>query len=79
MLGLARAAVAELPVNDREMSGLTFAMNPKRIHEAKEYLRGFMDEFDAKFSASGSDPGGEVYQLHMALWPLSKPIGNDSE
>lgn len=73
VLALAQRALRTIEVRKRQISGLTLTMSEEDLPRAKEFLRRMEDEFCAQF---GDPPAGTraVYQLELALFPLSKPI-----
>jgi len=68
-LGLAQAALREIPVELREFNNLTLCMNPSDVPRAKKALRDFMDKFSRDFE---SIPGHELFQMNIQFYLLSK-------
>lgn len=68
-LGLAQAALREIPVELREFNNLTLCMNPSDVPRAKKALRDFMDKFSRDFE---SIPGQELFQMNIQFYLLSK-------
>lgn len=64
------AEALDLPVDAREVTGLTIAMSPKRLPEVKERIRKFREELD-QYLDSFRD-GDEVYQLNLQFFPITK-------
>jgi uncharacterized protein (TIGR02147 family) len=66
-------SLEETPVDQRELSTFSFAIDQTRVQEAKEYLRRFRKEFAAHFEAQEGD---ELYQLNVQFFPLTNKKGN---
>ncbi len=64
----AQSALRELPVQEREFLSVTLTFDPKRMQEAKGYLRKMAEEFDKRFSVGNPQ---EVFQLGMQFFPHS--------
>ncbi|MBO9665662.1 MAG: TIGR02147 family protein [Bdellovibrio sp.] len=65
-------AIEDTPFDLRENGSLTVAINKKRLPEFKEKLRLMRKEL-ADFFQEDNEPGlDEVYQLTVALFPLTK-------
>ena len=70
--GMMERAVESLrakPVEERQISSLTFRMNPSELPKAKERVFKFIQEFNEEF---GSDSGTEVFQLNAQLFGHTK-------
>jgi uncharacterized protein (TIGR02147 family) len=66
------AAVKEVPIELRNHTSMTFAINPADLPEAVEKIKKFRREMDRYFDAA--EEKGEVYQLSVSLFPLTKPL-----
>jgi uncharacterized protein (TIGR02147 family) len=58
-------------VIERDFSSTMITMNLDKLDRAKEVIRKFQDELTTELEA---EPGSEVYQLCVQLFPLSKKI-----
>lgn len=67
-------AIDNVPFELRENGSLTIAINKNRMPEFKERLREMRKELSA-FLQDGTENLDEVYQLTIALFPLSKVKG----
>ena len=72
LLDKAKDALQTQSIDEREMGGITFAVNPKRLPELKKDLKKFLDDWAEKVSALDPRSKTEVYQLETALFRLSK-------
>jgi len=63
-------ALDETPVDLRDVSSITFATHPEKIPQAKEMIRNFRRALCEYLEDAG---GTEVYQLSLALVPLTRP------
>ncbi|OIQ17564.1 MAG: hypothetical protein BM556_12230 [Bacteriovorax sp. MedPE-SWde] len=68
-LELASKAIVEVPVELRDISAMTMAIDVAQIDEAKKRIRKFQDEL-AELLESGEKK--EVYKLNVQLFPLTK-------
>ena len=78
MLEKARDAIELQTVEERELGGLTFAVNPKDLPELKAELKNFLDKWAVKVSKTSKSQPTEVYQLETALFRLSRPMKEPS-
>ncbi len=63
------AESVELPLEERSFRGLTLAFEHKRMPEAKEMIREFVDKFQERFAL---DPKADrVYRMQVQCFPLS--------
>jgi predicted transcriptional regulator len=69
MLGKAQHAIAEQPMEAREMRSLTFAFDPAEKAAAAAMIKEFMQKFEKKFSGRKSK---KVYQLSLAFFNLER-------
>jgi uncharacterized protein (TIGR02147 family) len=74
MLGHAARSLRDVDVKEREVSGLTFTLARKNLPMAKELIRSFYEEL----TALGAQPHDSVYQLELALFPLTKIESSDT-
>ncbi len=70
MLNLAQKSLREQSVAEREVSGMTLTMRKVDLPRAKEILRRAYQDL----AALAQSPGDEVFQLEIALFPLTKPL-----
>jgi uncharacterized protein (TIGR02147 family) len=70
-LELAIKSLSDTPVSLRDVSSITFAMNIKKIPEAKARIQKFRRQL-TKHLESG--PSNEVYNLNIQLVPVSRSI-----
>lgn len=68
-LELAKESLNRDGVHERDFTGITMAINPKHISEAKERIRRFQDEL-SDLLESGNQT--EVYRFSTQLIPLTK-------
>ncbi len=69
MLGLAQDAV-KLPLDERELSGLTIAIPSTELANVKAKIRKFRKDLNESLSVFQDAP--QVYQIHVALFPFFK-------
>lgn len=68
-------AIDDVPFELRENGSLTVAINKSRLPEFKERLRIMRKELSEFLQPNGEENMDEVYQLTIALFPLSKVKG----
>lgn len=68
-LELARKALEQVPIEFRDFTTVTMAVDPSKISEAKKRIRAFQDSL-SDLMESGKRT--EVYRLSMELFPLTK-------
>ena len=68
-LELAKYSLERDALEDRDFSAITLAIDPKKIKEAKERIRLFLDEMSLLLEAN---PKSEVYKLCIQLIPLTR-------
>lgn len=68
-LNLAKESLHRDPVEVRDFTSITMAIDPKKLSIAKERIRKFQDEL-SELLESGHQT--EVYRLSMQVFPLSK-------
>lgn len=69
MIEQARNAL-ELPLEEREFGGLTVKVSKKDLAQVKRRIREFKNELNEALSQSSGE--GEVYQLNLQFFPLTK-------
>ncbi len=74
MLKKASEAVELQSVEERELGGLTFAVNPKDLPELKAEMKNFLDKWAQKVSKKTRNQPTEVYHLETALFRISRPM-----
>lgn len=57
------------PLNERDITSITMAIDPKRMQGAKDMIRKFQDQL-AQYLEAGNK--SQVYQLSVQLFPISK-------
>ncbi|WP_413289885.1 DUF4423 domain-containing protein [Bdellovibrio sp. HCB337] len=62
-------SIAEDPIDKRDVTSITFAMDRKQLSEAKEIIRDFRRRMANLFE---SGPKNEVYNLNIQLVPVTK-------
>lgn len=62
-------AIYEVPVNERDITSMTMAIDSKKIPQAKKLIRNFRKKM-AAFLENG--PADEVYNLNIQLLPITK-------
>lgn len=75
-------AIEDVPIEQRSHSGITFAMDSRRIPEAKkiikEFCKSLRDLMDGAMDGAmdsamdGAESNDQVYQLSIGLFPLTK-------
>lgn len=80
VLSILKESIRSVHVKEREISGITLLMSEREIPRAKEFLRKVEDDFASAFerASDGAERADRVYQLEIALVPLSKPISKTS-
>lgn len=68
-LDLAQKSIRTVPIDLREFSSLTIAVNSEALMQAKELIRQFKREFDEIMSLHREKDA--VYQLQIQLFPLT--------
>lgn len=71
MIRLSEKAM-ELPLETREMNGVTVAIPKAQLATVKEKIRKFRQEID-EFLSPFEKEAEDVYQLNLHLFPLTKP------
>jgi uncharacterized protein (TIGR02147 family) len=70
-LKLAEETLAKVPVEERDFSSITIAINKNKLSLAKKMIRQFQDQLSAVLEADTKD---EVFKFSFYAIPLSKPI-----
>jgi plasmid maintenance system antidote protein VapI len=73
VLEMALGALEDVPLEQRDQSSMTMAINSRRLPEAKERIKRFRRQLCAFLQAGGSKD--RVYQLGISLYPVSRPQG----
>jgi uncharacterized protein (TIGR02147 family) len=70
---LIEKSLLEVPIELRDHTSVTIAMNKKNIKKAKELIRFFQDQFCDEIEAGEKNGAGdEVYRLSISLFPLTQ-------
>ena len=75
ILTMAITALDETPIEERDQSAMTMAIDTRLIPEAKEKIKTFRRDLCA-FLESGSKKD-RVYHLSLSLYPISKKINKE--
>jgi uncharacterized protein (TIGR02147 family) len=67
-LQIAQEKLENTPMGQRNFSSLTFAMNAKKMPEAANLIRKFLQQMESTFERGAVD---QVFQLGIQLYPLS--------
>lgn len=68
MMTRAQESLREVPVELREITGVTLNMNPSKMEQAKKLIREFRISFAKLMGESSAE---EVYQLNIQFFPLT--------
>lgn len=71
-LELAQKALDHIPIQQRDFTAITMAIDPKKIPKVKEKIRAFQDDI-SQLLESGSRT--EVYKFCIQLFPLTQITG----
>ena len=71
-------AIDQIPFTERENGSLTVAIKKKRMPEFKEKLKQVRAELADFFQPIGVDDLDEVYQLTLALFPVSRSKSSEN-
>lgn len=69
-LQLAQKKLESIPMQARNFSSLTFAMNAKKMPEANALIMQFIQQMEKTLERGAVD---EIYQLGIQLYPLTEP------
>lgn len=69
-LEMMREHLSTLAVGERDLTSLTFLLDPARMAEFKKQIRKMQDQFSEKFESTKSV---SVFRLTVALFPLKNP------
>jgi uncharacterized protein (TIGR02147 family) len=72
VLDLAKLALDEVPVEQREYQASVLSVKKSDIPKLKLFLRDLMDEVDEKFESKNPSESNEIYQIQIQAFPLSK-------
>ena len=70
MLTQAADSITAIPVDQREISSMTFTISSKNLRTAKELVKNFYQEM----TQLGTGNHDSVYHLEVALFPLTKKV-----
>ena len=70
VLQMAIAALEDIPIEERDQSSMTMAMNRKFLPEARQRIRDFRRALDHDAQAAGEPDS--VYHLSISLYPVTK-------
>lgn len=73
ILEKARVALDEQSVDEREISGVSFAIDPAELPKLKKEIHAFLDRCVEKVSKQDPRKKTEVYHFETVLFRLSKP------
>lgn len=71
MIDLAKLALSEQEINERQINSTTLKVNSSDIPEAKKFIFDFIKEFAARFNYDESE---NIYQLNVQFFELTKDI-----
>ena len=71
VLTMGQAALEEVPLETRDQTSMTMAIDTQKMPEAKKLIQDFRRELCAFLQATSERD--EVYQLGISLYPLTKP------
>jgi uncharacterized protein (TIGR02147 family) len=71
VLQMALSALEEVPMEARDQTSMTMAINSKKLPEAKERIKQFRRQL-CDFLQEDTDERDSVYQLGVSLYPLTK-------
>lgn len=69
MIEHGRNAIRKIPVNEREIIGLTLAVRRSQIEDAKKLIRNFIEDFAR---LGGHKEADQVCQLNIQFFPLTR-------
>lgn len=75
-LKLAEKAIDEIPMEERELSSITMAIDPKKMKEASNLITKFKRKFARQLESGKQE---RVYTLSMQFFPLSKINGGKND
>lgn len=75
MLEMAKQALEFQALEERDISGVGFAVDPRFLPSIKKDIQDFQDQLVAKYARGKKR---QVYQLEMALFRLTKGEANDN-
>lgn len=71
MIELAKHALVEQEVHERQINSTTLKVKPSDLPEAKKFIFDFIKEFAARFNDS---EGEDIYQMNVQFFGLTKDI-----
>lgn len=72
MVELAAESLDQVPVTERNITGVTMALSPESYRQITEEIRSLQDRILAL--AEKEDQANRVYQMNVMLFPVSKPL-----
>jgi uncharacterized protein (TIGR02147 family) len=69
---LIEKSILENPLEVRDHTSLTIAVNRKNMKRAKELIRVFQDQFEREIETARDGDADEVYRLSISFFPLTK-------
>ncbi|HVK62224.1 MAG TPA: DUF4423 domain-containing protein, partial [Bdellovibrionales bacterium] len=69
ILQIASSKVDCIPVDRRELSHMTLAIDPKRLKAAKKMMREFVETFTTELTRGNQT---SVYHLNLQFYPISE-------
>ena len=69
MLENAKQSIRQVPVEERQVSGITLSLSKEDLPEAKKLIQEFEEKFAKLLDSKNADT---VYQLHTTFFPLIK-------
>ncbi|MFZ3230908.1 MAG: TIGR02147 family protein [Pseudobdellovibrio sp.] len=73
-LDLAKKALDEVSVEDRDFTAITLAVDKSKLAEAKKMIREFQDSLTLFLEDGKKD---EVYKMTFYMYPLTRPANED--
>jgi uncharacterized protein (TIGR02147 family) len=70
MMTLAQESLRKIPLEMREITGVTLNVNPSKLEQAKKLIREFRMSFSKIIGEENS--GEEVFQLNIQFFPLTE-------
>lgn len=68
---LIEKSLLENPLDSRDHTSLTIAINRKNMKRAKELIRVFQDQFEREIETAKDGEADEVYRLSISFFPLT--------
>jgi uncharacterized protein (TIGR02147 family) len=71
MFRLATESMRNTSETERNLEGLTFAVDAGRFEKIRDLLKNTMNQIEALVHEDGGGPGEAVFQVELALFPLT--------